>query len=126
MEGFVEVGSSLELADGEMMTVEVDGHEILIARADDRFLVSDNRCPHMGGRLADGVLDGTVVTCPKHHSQFDLTDGHVVRWTDWRGATLTVAELIRHPRPLRTYEVLVEGGKVFVGPEKTPAGVSHR
>ena len=33
---------------------------------------------------------------------------------------LTVAELARHPRPLRAYEVKVEDGKVFVGPEIPP------
>ena len=29
-----------------------------------------------------GKLDGTIVTCPRHYSQFDLADGRVVRWTD--------------------------------------------
>ena len=58
--------------------------------------------------------------CHLHHSQFDLADGHVVRWTDWSGAVLTIAEPARHPRPLRTYEVKIEDGKVFVGPEIPP------
>jgi len=33
---------------------------------------------------------------------------------------LTIAELARHPRPLRTYQVRLEGGKVLVGPENPP------
>jgi 3-phenylpropionate/trans-cinnamate dioxygenase ferredoxin subunit len=105
---------------GAMRSVEVDNHEFLIARVGDEYLVSDARCPHLGGHLAKGVLDGSVVTCPRHHSQFDLTDGHVVRWTDWKGAVLTVAEIVKHPRPLRVYASKVEAGAVWVGAEKPP------
>ena len=105
---------------GTMRSVEVDKHEFLVARVGDEYLVSDARCPHLGGHLAKGVLEGTVVTCPLHHSQFDLADGHVIRWTDWKGAVLTVAELVKHPRPLRVYESKVEDGAVWVGSEKPP------
>ena len=105
---------------GTMRSVEVDKHEFLVARIGDEYLVSDARCPHLGGHLAKGVLEGTVVTCPLHHSQFDLTDGHVIRWTDWKGAVLTVAELVKHPRPLRVYESKVEDEAVWVGSEKPP------
>jgi hypothetical protein len=37
----------------------------------------------MGGRLWEGKLEGTIVTCPLHGSQFDLSDGHVIRWTNF-------------------------------------------
>ena len=121
MKDFIEVASVLEFEDGEMKLVEVDGHELLIARAGESFFASDARCPHLHARLTKGKLDGTVVTCPLHHSQFDLTDGHCVRWTDWSGPVKTMAELARHPRPLRVYEVVVADGKVHVGPEKPPA-----
>jgi 3-phenylpropionate/trans-cinnamate dioxygenase ferredoxin subunit len=109
------------LADGQMKAVELDGHEFLVAHVGADYYVADNRCPHMGGHLADGTLEGTIVTCPRHHSQFDLADGRVVRWTDWKGAVRTVAELLKHPRPLRVFEVTVEGDKVLVGQQKTPA-----
>lgn len=120
MSGYIELVPAVQVPDGTMTMVEVDGHELLVAHVGESFLVADNRCPHLGGHLASGVLDGAVVTCPRHHSQFDLTDGHVVRWTDWKGAALTMGELVRHPRPLRVYEVKVAGGAVFVGPEKSP------
>ena len=120
MTGFREVVDAEAVPEGSMQTVELDGHELLIARVADQWHVADNRCPHMGGHLAQGVLDGTIVTCPRHHSQFDLTDGRVLRWTDWKGVVLSVGELLRHPRPLRIYEVKVERGKVLVGPQKAP------
>jgi len=107
-----------DLANGAMTDVETGEETLLLARVGDAFYASQGRCPHLHGHLAKGTLDGTVVTCPRHGSQFDLTDGHVVRWTDWTGVVESVGEALRHPRPLRMYEVRVEGGRVLVGPEK--------
>ena len=64
MTEFVEVSRIDELRDGTMTAVNAAGHEILLARSDDEYYAVDNRCPHMGARLSQGKLDGTVVTCP--------------------------------------------------------------
>ncbi|GAA3397163.1 Rieske (2Fe-2S) protein [Cryptosporangium minutisporangium] len=32
-------------------------------------------CPHAGGPLADGLIDGSVVVCPLHNNTFELTTG---------------------------------------------------
>ena len=74
---FYEIFKKDELNDGEMKMKEINGHEYMIAQVGDNYYASDNRCPHMGGNLSIGKLDGNVVTCPRHHSQFDITDGHV-------------------------------------------------
>ena len=105
---------------GGMKAASIDGPELLVAHVGDEYFITDARCPHMGGHLAEGTLEGTVLTCPRHHSQFDLRDGRVLRWTDWEGITLDVGKLLRHPRPLRTYSVKIEGDAVFVGPENAP------
>jgi 3-phenylpropionate/trans-cinnamate dioxygenase ferredoxin subunit len=117
---FIKLTTVASLADGGMKVASLDGHEMLVAHAGEEYFVADARCPHLGGHLAEGILEGTIVTCPRHHSRFDLRDGRVVRWTDWQGATLGVAKLLRHPRPLRTYAVKVEGDDLLVGPEKAP------
>ena len=114
MSDYVEVSGVDELKDGAMKAVSVDGKEVLLARVGDKFYAADNRCPHLKGVLTEGTLEGSVVTCPKHGSQFDLTDGHVVRWTDWGGMKLSLAKAMKSPRPLVTYEVKVEGDKVLV------------
>lgn len=110
---FVEVLKKSELEEGGLKMVEIEGHEYLVARVGDEFMVSDNRCPHMGGDLSKGVLDGTVITCPKHHSQFDLIDGHVIRWTDWKGLKLTAVKILKSPRNLKTYHVKEDGEKIL-------------
>jgi 3-phenylpropionate/trans-cinnamate dioxygenase ferredoxin subunit len=115
---YIEIMGFDELTDGEMTSVEVDDHRLLVARVGLEVLVADAFCPHLHGRLDHGVLEGSVVTCPRHGSQFDLSDGRCVRWTEFGGVVKTVAELVRHPRPLRVYATLVEDGKVFVGPQK--------
>jgi len=114
MDDFVEVAMVDELDDGNMMMFSADDHEILVARVGDNYYSADNRCPHMGGNLSGGELDGTVVTCPRHHSQFDLIDGHVIRWTDWSGLKLTAAKIFKSPRSLKTHEVKIDGGKIWV------------
>jgi 3-phenylpropionate/trans-cinnamate dioxygenase ferredoxin subunit len=118
MSDFIELVPTEGFEEGTMRQVDLDGHEFLVARVGEDFLITDARCPHLGGHLARGVLDGTVVTCPLHHSQYDLRSGAVLRWTDWTGMTLSVAKLARHPRPVRAYESKVEAGSVWVGAQK--------
>jgi 3-phenylpropionate/trans-cinnamate dioxygenase ferredoxin subunit len=120
MNDFIPLTTTEGIESGGMKAAVLEDHELLVANADGEYFVSDARCPHMGGHLPEGTLEGTVLTCPRHHSQFDLRDGSVVRWTDWEGAVLTVGNLLRHPRPLRTYEVKVEGDQILIGPQKLP------
>jgi 3-phenylpropionate/trans-cinnamate dioxygenase ferredoxin subunit len=110
---FVEILKKDAINDGELKMVEINDHEFLIARVEDNYYVSDNRCPHMGGNLSNGNLEGTVITCPRHHSQFDLIDGHVIRWTDWSGLKLTASKIFKSPRNLKTYEVMIDGDKIM-------------
>ena len=114
MSDFVEIATKDELTDDSMKMATVEGHEILLAQVENNYYCADNRCPHMGGNLSQGTLEGTVVTCPRHHSQFDITDGHVIRWTDWSGIKLTLAKIFKSPRPLRTHEVKIDGEKILV------------
>ncbi len=103
-----------ELSSGEMTKVVIAGKEVLIARQGEKFFAADNRCPHLGGNLSKGHLDGHIVTCPLHKSQFNLGDGSVVRWTNFTGVALAVGKVIRKPQPLTTYPVKVEAGQVKV------------
>lgn len=120
MPDFTEVSAS-DFKDGEMRKVLVQGKEVLVARVGANYYATQDRCRHLGGDLSMGKLEGTVVTCPRHHSQYDLKDGHVVRWTDWTGLKLTLAKIAKSPRPLKTYDVKVEGGKVLVASKDRPA-----
>lgn len=111
---FVEVGKKDELVNGAMKEVKIEGHDILLARIADKYYAIDNRCPHLGGNLSRGRLEGTVVTCPVHGSQFDVTDGRIVRWLKGSGPLQTVSKLFKGPKPVAAYNVKAEDNKVMV------------
>jgi 3-phenylpropionate/trans-cinnamate dioxygenase ferredoxin component len=111
---YVDIASADELQDGQMKKVEVDGQELLLAKVEGSYYVIDDRCPHMGGDLSKGALQGSVVTCPRHSSQFDVRDGHLIRWTDWSGIKLTVGKLFKSPRSTKGYAVRQEGDTISV------------
>ena len=110
----VEVSKTSELKDGAMKDVSVNGREILLAKVDDKYYAADNRCPHMGGKLSQGKLEGFVVTCPVHGSQFDLRDGQIVRWLKGSGLISAVGRFLKSPRQLTTYNVKVEDDRVII------------
>jgi 3-phenylpropionate/trans-cinnamate dioxygenase ferredoxin subunit len=114
MAEYVEVLKVDGLKDGQMKAIKAGGREVLLVKVGGKFLAADNTCPHMGGKLAQGKLEGTVVTCPLHASQFDLKDGRVIRWTNWPGVVVAATKLIRRPRAIKTYPVKVEGDRVLV------------
>jgi len=103
---------------GTLTATSFEGRELLVARVGDEFFVSENRCPHMGARLSEGTLEGTIVVCPRHHSRFDLRDGRVLQWTNFKGAMSAAGKLFRRPQPLRTFAVKVDGDMLLIGPEK--------
>jgi 3-phenylpropionate/trans-cinnamate dioxygenase ferredoxin subunit len=111
---FVELGKKDDLVNGTMKEVKVEGHDILLARVADKDYAIDNRCPHFGGSLSRGRLEGTVVTCPLHGSQFDLSDGHVVRWLKGSGVFSAVGKALKGPKPIAKYEVKAEGDKLLI------------
>jgi 3-phenylpropionate/trans-cinnamate dioxygenase ferredoxin subunit len=111
---YVVAGPVAEVENGQMKAVKVGGREILLARVENTVYAASDICPHMGGRLSRGALKGTVVTCPRHASQFDLRDGRVVRWTVWSGIKLAISKMFRSPRPLKTYPAKVEGDQILV------------
>jgi nitrite reductase/ring-hydroxylating ferredoxin subunit len=111
---FIEVSKIDELKDGTMKAVNLAGREIILAKVGGKYYAANNRCPHMGGRLSDGSLDAMIVTCPRHGAQFDLSDGHVIRWAKMPAPVSAIGKLIRRPRPLTTYVVKLEGESILV------------
>lgn len=64
-----------DLPQGEGMVIEVDGKDLALFNVEGVFYALDNTCPHRGGPLGEGFLEGTVVTCPWHGWKFDVTTG---------------------------------------------------
>ena len=114
MSSMIEVGRSSEFQNGTMKEILVEGHEILITRVGDNYYATDNRCTHMNEKLSLGKLEGTIITCPKHGSQFELKDGGVVRWLKGSGFLSVLGKALKSPRPLSRYNVQVIDDKILV------------
>jgi len=114
MPGFFDVPAAVNLADGQMIAVEIAGKEILITRVGEEFYAISNRCTHAGGKLSAGTLDGFVITCPVHGSRFDIRNGDVIQWTKWPGWISWIIKLFKPPKSLSIYEIKSEQGKILV------------
>ncbi|MGH9349555.1 MAG: DUF2231 domain-containing protein [Vicinamibacterales bacterium] len=75
--GRIVVADSGELKLDQMKLVHVNGTRVALGRTEDGYAAFDDRCPHRGGPLADGVLICGTVQCPWHGSQFDVKTGDV-------------------------------------------------
>ncbi len=64
---------------GELKQFNVKEKEIMIVNRDNKFYGLDARCTHAGAPLAEGELNGDILTCPWHGSRFNITNGAVVR-----------------------------------------------
>lgn len=115
MSRFIEVARESDLTDGAMKEVIIEDHEILLAKVASRYYAIASRCPHMGAKLSQGRLEGAFVTCPRHGSRFDITDGHVIEWTaDLPSVVSTLGKAFKRPRAVATYKTKVEENKIFV------------
>jgi NAD(P)H-dependent nitrite reductase small subunit len=98
MSTFVTACAAVELAPGTARTVTVGDKELALFNVDGVVYAIDNTCPHRGGPLAEGEVEGCTVTCPWHAWTFDLKTGQSL--TDDLAVTC--------------YPAKVEGGAVLV------------
>lgn len=75
---FVKLCDKNILPLGELRSFKIKGHEILAVNVGGKIFCLDGRCTHAGAPLAEGTLDGEVLTCPWHYSQFNITNGIVL------------------------------------------------
>jgi nitrite reductase/ring-hydroxylating ferredoxin subunit len=87
----VRVASVRDVAAGTMCSVTVRGRTLVLCNVGGTFHAIDNACPHRGGPLAEGDLDGAVVTCPWHGWRWDVTTGASLINPALRVARLPVA-----------------------------------
>jgi len=99
MAEFVKAAKTGDVPPGTGITVEVGDTPIALFNVAGAFYAIDDTCPHQGGPLGEGELQGTVVTCPWHEWCYDVRTG--VNTDD---ATCKV----------QAYQVKVEGDDVLI------------
>ena len=99
MAQFVKVASTGEMTAGQCKTVQANGKSIALYNVEGTYYAIDDACIHKGGPLGEGTLEGTTVTCPWHHWQYDVATGKTTV-----NPTMGVA----------SYPVKVEGDHILV------------
>ena len=99
MSDFVRVIAAADLPPGQATEVTVGGETVALFNVGGTFHALSNRCPHRGGPLGQGFLDGSEVSCPWHNWTFDVTTGENTTSSDMR---------------VPCHEVKVEDGQVIV------------
>lgn len=97
---YLRLCATEDILPGEMKQFDLKEEEILVVNLGDQFYCLGGRCSHAGAPLAEGDLEGEVLTCPWHYSQFKITDGSVLRGP---------ANV-----PLRVYKIEIKEGLLFV------------
>ena len=89
-------------AQGARVVRTPQGCVAIFRTATDEVFALDDRCPHKGGPLSEGIVHGTSVTCPLHNWVFDMATGRAQGADEGRVAT---------------YRVRVEDGRILLDAE---------
>ena len=75
---FIKAAAVQEVPLGTGKQVTLNGKIIALFHVNDAFYAIDDTCPHRGGPLSEGHVEGTEVICPWHGAGFDLATGAVL------------------------------------------------
>lgn len=101
-EPFARAGRVAELPPGAAKMLPVGDYDVAVFNVGGEFFAIDDVCPHFGGSLSEGTVDGSTVACPQHGWCFDLRDGTMPRGR----------------KSVATFDVRVEGEQILVS--RTP------
>jgi len=81
-DGTPDVRDLLLVPVGALIRARDGARPVAVARlASGRLVVVDDRCPHDGGRISDGWVDGERLVCARHgwELELDAVEGRCVR-----------------------------------------------
>jgi 3-phenylpropionate/trans-cinnamate dioxygenase ferredoxin component len=97
---WVAVADAGAIEPEDVIEVSVGEHVLAIYRTSSGYFATDGFCTHERARLAEGLVIGNVIECPKHQGRFDVRDGAA------KGPPASV--------PLCTHPVKIAEGMVHV------------
>jgi len=100
MARLVKIAERKDVVPGKAAAFEVEGQRIALFNVAGTYYAIADTCPHSGGPLSEGEVQGTKVTCPWHGAEFDLTTGAVLAPPAYEGVS--------------SYKVMVEGNDIKV------------
>jgi nitrite reductase/ring-hydroxylating ferredoxin subunit len=82
-QGFQKVANKMDIKEGGLLGVELEGNKIALAMINGQVFAIDAVCSHQGAPLEEGTLEGFNLTCPWHYAVFDVRNGKVSDRTVW-------------------------------------------
>jgi nitrite reductase/ring-hydroxylating ferredoxin subunit len=104
-----------ELPEGARQVVRLADRSILLIRHQGQVYALASACPHMRLPLKGAQIEGHTLTCPWHHSAFDLQTGDVREWSPWPPAVGRMLGALSRKKALPLYPTKVEDGSIWVG-----------
>lgn len=98
---FTKAIPTADVPEGGVASAMVNDRLIAILNQGGTFYALDGVCPHEGGPLGEGTIEGDELVCPWHEGRFRVESGEANPDTDW------VTDIPSFP-------VKVEGGFVWV------------
>jgi nitrite reductase/ring-hydroxylating ferredoxin subunit len=96
----IKVALTSDLPPGRSAAFEVGGQRIALFNVAGAYYAIEDTCPHEGGPLSEGAVEGCKVTCPWHEADFDLKTGAVLSPPAFEG--------------VKTFKVTMEGDDILV------------
>jgi Na(+)-translocating NADH:ubiquinone oxidoreductase F subunit len=101
VDGWIDAVPAALIQKEDVLRFDHDGRTYALYRtADNKYYASSGICTHGNAHLADGMVKGNLIECPKHNGRFDIRDGSPAR------LPVCVA--------MRTFDVQVRGGRVWL------------
>jgi len=108
---FVACAKVEDIAEGDIVAVNVAGRSVALANSEGTIRAVDNRCPHMGYPMSEGSIHNGIIICHWHHARFDLASG---------------CTFDPFADDLQSYPVEIHDGEVYVNVHAThPDPVGH-
>ncbi|MBF89782.1 MAG: hypothetical protein CMG75_09075 [Candidatus Marinimicrobia bacterium] len=84
MSNWYKISDAFDLTPGNSKILMFKEKTIALFNIGGNFVAIDNQCPHRGGSLGDGKIEGSIVTCPWHSWKFDCLKGTAVENKNFR------------------------------------------
>jgi len=85
----------------DVIRLDYEERTFAVYRTEDgTYYATDGYCTHQKFHLADGLVMGNVIECPKHNGRFDIPTG--------------AAKKVPACIDLITYPVKLEAGKIYI------------
>jgi nitrite reductase (NADH) small subunit len=75
---FVRTAKTSAVPPGTLGEFDAGGTVVAVANVEGKLCAFNTVCAHEGGPLGQGELEGTIVTCPWHAWQYDVSTGKLV------------------------------------------------